>query len=139
MPESTRYKQSIKICTKFVPPEQYAKSNMALVEVFFPSGHEVDEGSLVDLWTFDYAGKIQKIERRFAGTSVVVYYNTIDTRYKCFTISASRVHLIARQLPSYVVVYDYDNDDHFGIATYSGRVLEPCDICDPIDCRTMNC
>lgn len=139
LPTSTKHKQYLQVCTAFLPREAYNVSNMALVEVFLPSGYEVDEGSLVDLWKNDTAGKITNSEQRFGGTSLVVYYNTIDTRVKCFTLNASRVHLIARQLPAYVIAYEYDNDDYFGITEYQGPVLQPCDICDPLDCEDMNC
>jgi len=50
---------------------------------------------------------LQKIETRYGGTSVVVYYDNMDDKKHCFTVSAHRQQMPTLRRPAYVVVYDY--------------------------------
>lgn len=127
--------QQLKICVAYVPKEAYQRSNMALVEVFFPSGMIAYSDSVRDL---SY-GEIKNTELRFSATSVAVYYDSLGTQSKCFEITAYRKYKVAYHLPAYVVVYDYYNQDRFAIKSYEGKVMQLCDICEDEDCETLSC
>lgn len=126
--------QHLEVCVKYKPKEAYERSNMALVEMFFPSGLIAEADAVKDK-----TGGIRKIERRFADTSVVVYYDNLGADLECFRVTAVRRFKIALHLPSYVTVYDYYHRDRFAIQKYEGKVLQLCDICEDEDCETLSC
>lgn len=126
--------QHLKVCVKYTPKEAYDRSNMALVETFFPSGM-LAEGEAVK----DITGGVKRTERRFRDTSVVVYYESLGTEEECFKVTSYRRYKVALHLPAYVVVYDYYHDDRFAIQKYEGKVLQLCDICEDADCETLSC
>lgn len=126
--------QHLDICVKYKPKEAYERSNMALVEIFLPSGLIVEADAVRDK-----TGGIRKIERRFADTSVVVYYDNLGSENECFRVTAIRRFKIALHLPSYITVYDYYHKDRFAIEKYEGKVLQLCDICEDEDCETLSC
>lgn len=126
--------QHLDICVNYDQKEAYQRSNMALVEIFLPSGLIVEADAVKDK-----TGNIKKIERRFADTSVVVYYDSLGLDYECFRVTAIRRFKIALHLPSYITVYDYYNRDRFAIHRYEGKVLQLCDICEDEDCLTLSC
>lgn len=126
--------QHLEICVKYRPTQAYEQSNMALVEMFFPSGLIAEADAVTDR-----TGRIRRIERRFADTSVVVYYDNLGPELECFRVTAVRRFKIALHLPSYVTVYDYYHRDRFAIQKYEGKVLQLCDICEDEDCETLSC
>lgn len=126
--------QHLNICVKYLPKEAYQRSNMALVEIFLPSGLVVEADAVEDK-----TGSIRKVERRFADTSVVVYYDHLGPEYECFRVTAIRRFKIALHLPSYITVYDYYHRDRFAIQSYEGKVLQLCDICEDEDCDLLSC
>ncbi|KAL9707304.1 hypothetical protein quinque_010822 [Culex quinquefasciatus] len=140
LPNSTYYRQELNVCVSFNAKEAYEYSNMALVEVFFPSGLVADKNSVRDL---SIGRNIKKTELRFGGTSLVVYYIRLNAQPNCFVVSAERHFKVALHRPAHVVVYDYyDNgaqSDRFAIATYEGKVMQMCDVCDDEDCETLSC
>lgn len=140
LPNSTYYRQELNVCVSFNAKEAYEYSNMALVEVFFPSGIVADKDSVRDL---SIGRNIQKTELRFGGTSLVVYYIRLGAKSNCFGVTAERHFKVALHRPVHVVVYDYyDNgakSDRFAIASYEGKVMQMCDVCDDEDCETLSC
>ncbi|XP_065088827.1 thioester-containing protein 1 allele S3-like isoform X2 [Ochlerotatus camptorhynchus] len=126
--------QHLNICVKYKPKEAHQLSNMALVEIFLPSGLIVEADAVKDT-----TGGIKKIERRYADTSVVVYYENLGSNSECFRVTAVRRFKIALHLPSYITVYDYYHRDRFAIQKYDGKVLQLCDICEDEDCETLSC
>lgn len=140
LPNSTYYRQELNICVSFNAREAYEYSNMALVEVFFPSGIVADKDSVRDL---SIGRNIQKTELRFGGTSLVVYYIRLGAKSNCFGVTADRHFKVALHRPAHVVVYDYyDNgaqSDRYAIASYEGKVMQICDVCDDEDCETLSC
>lgn len=140
LPNSTYYRQELEVCVSFISKEAYEYSNMALVEVFFPSGIVADTDSVRDL---SIGRNIQKTELRFGGTSLVVYYLRMNAQPNCFGVTAERHFKVALHRPAHVVVYDYyDNgaqSDRFAIASYEGKVMQICDVCDDEDCETLSC
>lgn len=137
---TTYYMQHLEVCVKFNPKESYTLSNMALVEVFFPSGIVADDDAVVDL---SPNRAIQKTELRFGGTSLVVYYTNLGAVQKCFRVTAERRFKVALHRPTYVVVYDYYDggaqSDRFAIQTYEGKVMQLCDVCEDEDCESLAC
>lgn len=140
LPNSTYYRQELTVCVSFNAKEAYEYSNMALVEVFFPSGIVAEKGSVRDL---SIGRNIQKTELRFGGTSLVVYYLRLNAQSNCFGVTAERHFKVALHRPAHVVVYDYyDNgaqSDRFAITSYEGKVMQICDVCDDEDCETLSC
>lgn len=140
LPNSTYYRQELNICVSFNAKEAYEYSNMALVEVFFPSGIVADKNSVRDL---SIGRNIRKTEFRFGGTSVVVYYSRLGAESNCFGVTADRQFKVALHRPAHVVVYDYYDSgaqsDRFAIASYEGKVMQICDVCEDEDCETLSC
>nr|XP_029708708.1 CD109 antigen-like [Aedes albopictus] len=126
--------QQLDECVNYVPVEAYQLSGMALVEIFLPSGFVAEADAITDK-----TGRIQKIERRFSDTSIVVYYDNMEPESDCFQVTAYRRYKIALHLPSYIKAYDYYNDESYGIKQYEGKVLQLCDICEDDDCETLSC
>lgn len=126
--------QQLDVCVNYNTGEAYKLSSMALVEIYLPSGFVVEADAITDK-----TGRIQKFERRYSDTSVVVYYDNMGPEYECFKVTAYRRYKIALHLPSYIKAYDYYNKDHFGIKQYEGKVLQLCDICEDDDCETLSC
>lgn len=126
--------QQLDVCVKYIPKEAYQLSNMALVEIFLPSGLVADADAIKDK-----SGRIKRIERRYSDTSIVIYYDNMGPTYECFQVTAYRRYKIALHLPSYIKAYDYYNSDRFGIRQYEGKVLQLCDICEDEDCETLSC
>uniref|UniRef100_A0A182NVA1 TEP1-F n=1 Tax=Anopheles dirus TaxID=7168 RepID=A0A182NVA1_9DIPT len=105
----------LRVCASFVPQLSDTRSNMALVEVNFPSGYAVERNPISDESNFN---PIQKTEVRFGGTSVVLYYNNMGTEQNCFTVTAFRKAKIALKRPAYVLVHDYYEPQFKAIAVY---------------------
>ncbi|XP_053693028.1 thioester-containing protein 1 allele R1-like [Sabethes cyaneus] len=131
---TTYHEQHLQICVKYIPKESYDRSNMALVEVFFPSGLIVETDGVEDL-----SDSIRKTEIRFAATSLVVYYDNLGTDKVCFKVTSYRKYKVAMHRPAYVVVYDYYHRDRFAIESYEGKVMQLCDICEDEDCLALSC
>ncbi|XP_058818752.1 thioester-containing protein 1 allele R1-like [Topomyia yanbarensis] len=128
--------QHLQVCVKYIPKEAYQRSNMALVEIFFPSGLVAEMDAVKDL---SPGKEIRKTELRFAATSVVVYYDNLGPETNCFRVTAYRRFKVAMHRPAHVVVYDYYDLDRFAIKTYEGKVMQLCDICEDEDCLTLSC
>lgn len=126
--------QQLDVCVNYNTGEAYKLSSMALVEIYLPSGFVVEADAITDK-----TGRIQKIERRFSDTSIVVYYDNMGPESDCFQVTAYRRYKIALHLPSYIKAYDYYNDESYGIKQYEGKVLQLCDICEDDDCETLSC
>lgn len=79
-------------------------SNMAVMEVTFPSGFTADVDSLPSL---EVSQNVQKVETKNSDTTVVLYFNNFTTYEYCPTVSAFRTHKVAKQKPVPVILYDY--------------------------------
>ncbi|XP_053668473.1 thioester-containing protein 1 allele S3-like [Anopheles marshallii] len=129
------YELRLKVCANFISKVSDERSNMALIEVNFPSGYVVDRNPISEQTT---ANPIQNTEIRYGGTSVVVYYNNMGSELNCFTVTAYRRFKVALKRPAYVVVYDYYDPNLNAIQLYEVDKQEICEICDDADCP-MNC
>ena len=79
-------------------------SNMAIMEVNFPSGYTADIDTLPSLEAYQ---NVQKVETKNDDTTVILYFSNITTLEYCPTVSAFRVHKTAKHRPVPVVIYDY--------------------------------
>ncbi|XP_055632694.1 thioester-containing protein 1 allele R1-like [Toxorhynchites rutilus septentrionalis] len=130
--QTTYHVQFLEICVDYIAKEAYQRSNLAMVEVFFPSGFVADENSVQEL---SHKHQIRKTELRFAATSVVVYYDSLGSDQSCFQVTAYRRYKVAEIHPANVVVYDYYDQDHFAIKSYLGKNAQFCDICEDEKCE----
>ncbi|XP_050095516.1 alpha-1-macroglobulin-like [Anopheles aquasalis] len=121
----------LEICSNFLPENPGERSNMALVEVTFPSGYVADTESNSEL---KRAQRIQNVEYLHGGTMVVVYYNNMGDELNCFWIKAYMRYKVALRRPAYVKVHDYYNPKHNAIHVYDIHKTEICDICPKGDC-----
>ncbi|XP_058126741.1 thioester-containing protein 1 allele S3-like [Anopheles coustani] len=128
---SSDYTLKLKICTSFVPRLIDERSNLALVEVNFPSGYVVDNTPISEATT---ANPIQKFDIRFGGTSVVAYYDNMGIEKNCFHITAFRRFKVALKRPAYVVVHDFFNPKLNAIQPYEVDEQNLCDVCEGEDC-----
>ncbi|XP_058450670.1 thioester-containing protein 1 allele R1-like isoform X2 [Malaya genurostris] len=121
----------LSVCTSFVPATGQNSSNMAVMEVGFPSGFTADSDTLPSLENMDY---IKKVELKDGDTVVVLYFDSLDRKELCPTISAFRTHKVAKQKPAPVVIYDYYDNSRIARQFYDGPKSTLCDICENEDC-----
>ncbi|XP_040166996.1 A.superbus venom factor 1-like [Anopheles arabiensis] len=133
----TNFDQELKlnVCANYIPTVSESRSNMTLVEVTLPSGYVVDHNPISEQTTVNL---IQRIEIRYGGTSVVLYYNSMGLERNCFTVSAYRRLKVALKRPAYVVVYDYYDTNLNAIKVYEVDKQNVCEICEedcPAECK----
>uniref|UniRef100_A0A182W9H3 TEP1-F n=1 Tax=Anopheles minimus TaxID=112268 RepID=A0A182W9H3_9DIPT len=121
----------LEVCSSFIPKLSDERSNMALVEVNFPSGYTTDRDLIIDSSRYN---PIQKIEVRFGATSVVVYYNNMGTERNCFTVIAYRRQKVYLKRPAFVLVHDYYEPELNAIKMYQVDDHGWCDLCDWNEC-----
>uniref|UniRef100_A0A2M4B954 CD109 antigen n=2 Tax=Anopheles marajoara TaxID=58244 RepID=A0A2M4B954_9DIPT len=121
----------LSVCTSFVPSGGQNVSNMAVMEVSFPSGFTADSDTLPSLENTPY---IKKVETKDGDTTVVLYFDSLDQRELCPTVSAFRTHKVAKQKPAPVVIYDYYDNSRIARQFYDGPKASLCDICEQDDC-----
>uniref|UniRef100_A0A182SAB1 TEP1-F n=1 Tax=Anopheles maculatus TaxID=74869 RepID=A0A182SAB1_9DIPT len=125
------YELRMRVCASYIPKVSDSRSNMALIEVNFPSGYVVERNPLSEQTTVN---PIQNMEIRYGGTSVVVYYNNMGTERNCFTVTAYRRFKVALKRPAHVVVYDYYDPNLNAIQVYEVDKQDVCEICEEGDC-----
>ncbi|XP_052898513.1 thioester-containing protein 1 allele R1-like isoform X2 [Anopheles moucheti] len=121
----------LSVCASFVPSAGQNASNMAVMEVSFPSGFTADSDTLPSLENMPF---IKKVETKDGDTTVVLYFDSLDQRELCPTISAFRTHKVAKQKPAPVVIYDYYDNSRIARQFYEGPKASMCDICEKEDC-----
>uniref|UniRef100_A0A182W9H6 TEP1-F n=1 Tax=Anopheles minimus TaxID=112268 RepID=A0A182W9H6_9DIPT len=94
----------LQVCASFIPNWTKRRSNMALIEVTFPSGYVAEQSSIIEQ-TMVNTKKNNEI--RYGGTSVIVYYDNMSREKNCFFVTAYRRNIQIIERPAYVVVYDY--------------------------------
>uniref|UniRef100_A0A182W9G4 TEP1-F n=1 Tax=Anopheles minimus TaxID=112268 RepID=A0A182W9G4_9DIPT len=100
------YTLQLQVCTTFEPVLSYSRSNLALVEVNFPSGYIVKRESVMDTTG---RNPYKNVEFRYGQTSMVVYYDSLGQEENCFTVTANRLFRVAFQRSAYVLVHDSYN------------------------------
>lgn len=92
----------------FQPPKEAnnsTQSNMAVLEISFPSGFVVNPSALELLK--DKLKTVKKIECKNADTLAIVYFDNITTDPVSLSLDGFRNHLVTEQKPASVIIYDY--------------------------------
>ncbi|XP_059619137.1 CD109 antigen-like isoform X4 [Phlebotomus argentipes] len=122
----------LSVCTSFIPDSAAGnESNMAVMEVGFPSGFTADLDTLPSLQMLE---KVKKVETKDGDTKVVVYFDNLDRKERCPTLTAFRTFKVAHQKPAAVTVYDYYDNARRARMFYSANPASLCDICEGDDC-----
>uniref|UniRef100_A0A182NV61 Alpha-2-macroglobulin domain-containing protein n=1 Tax=Anopheles dirus TaxID=7168 RepID=A0A182NV61_9DIPT len=100
---NSNYRLNLKVCTNFETSLLFNRSNMAIVEVNFPSGFVADKNSIENL---SNGNPIMNVEQRYKNTTLMVYYASIGPEESCFKVTANRLLKVAFQRESYVLVHD---------------------------------
>lgn len=95
------------VCTSYIPDSPAVnESNMAIMEVAFPSGFTADLDTIPSL---EASEKVKRVETKNGDTILVIYFDNLDRKERCPTMTAFRTHKVAEQKPAAVMVYDYYN------------------------------
>ncbi|XP_063696587.1 CD109 antigen-like isoform X3 [Culicoides brevitarsis] len=129
--DSTKDHLHLTVCTSFVPAEENEVSNMAVMEVEFPSGFTADLDSLPSLENYE---NVKRVETKDGDTNVVLYFDNLERKETCPTIRAFRTHKVAKQKPAAVVVYDYYDNSRQARMFYQTEAATTCDICEGEEC-----
>ncbi|XP_055295249.1 thioester-containing protein 1 allele R1-like isoform X3 [Sitodiplosis mosellana] len=119
------------VCTSFVAIGNEEKSNMAVMEVHFPSGFTADVDTLPSL---EVSENVMKVETKNADTVVVVYFDHLTRKELCPTLDAFRTQKVAEQRRAAVIIYDYYDNSRRARQFYRMRETTLCDICEGSDC-----
>ncbi|XP_076646328.1 thioester-containing protein 1 allele R1 isoform X2 [Halictus rubicundus] len=124
----------LSICSGFVPTKEANESNMVVMEVSLPSGFTVDKDSLPSL---EVSQNVKRVETKEGDTVVILYFDKMDRREYCPTVSAFRTHKVAKQKPVPVTVYDYYDSSRKARVFYEPRKATLCDLCKEEDCEDL--
>ncbi|XP_050079853.1 CD109 antigen-like [Anopheles maculipalpis] len=116
----------LKVCSSFIPLLAHSRSDLALVEVNFPSGYVVDRDSIVDITN---RNPFKNVEYRYGYTSLVIYYESMGPEENCFTVTAQKLFRVAFQRPAYVLVHDFYKTMYRAIRVYEVP-QETCSDCN---------
>ncbi|XP_031630826.1 CD109 antigen-like isoform X2 [Contarinia nasturtii] len=119
------------VCTSFVSIGNETKSNMAVMEVQFPSGFTADLDTLPSL---EVSENVMKVETKNGDTIVVIYFDHLTRKELCPTLDAFRTQKVAKQRPAAVTIYDYYDNSRRARQFYKMRETTLCDICEGSDC-----
>uniref|UniRef100_A0A3F2YVY5 TEP1-F n=1 Tax=Anopheles dirus TaxID=7168 RepID=A0A3F2YVY5_9DIPT len=125
------YALELRVCASFIPIGTDTRSNMALVEVNFPSGYVAEPNPISQATK---GNPIEKIELRFGGSAVVVYYMNMGSEKNCFTVTAYKRFKVALIHSAFVTVYDYYDTDLNAIKVYDIKSQTICEICEKGSC-----
>ncbi|CRK99836.1 CLUMA_CG013142, isoform B [Clunio marinus] len=128
---STKDFLHLTVCTSFVPDDKNEKSNMAVMEVSFPSGYTFDSDTIPFIRDIK---NVKRVETKAGDTVVVVYFDDIDKRELCPVFKAYRTHKVAKQKPAPVIIYDYYDNSRRATQFYRAKKADLCDICEGDDC-----
>uniref|UniRef100_A0A8W7PEI2 TEP1-F n=1 Tax=Anopheles coluzzii TaxID=1518534 RepID=A0A8W7PEI2_ANOCL len=94
----------LSITTSFIPKEDQAVSNMAVMEVDMPSGFIVESDTLKQLKQHQM---VKKVETKRSDTTVVLYFDNIGEEAVHLQMSAFQKHEVENAKPANVIIYDY--------------------------------
>ncbi|KAI8125140.1 CD109 antigen [Lucilia cuprina] len=122
-------------CASFVPTEGDSnRSNMAVMEIYLPSGFVVDTDTLPTLESSD---RIKKVETQKRNTVVIIYFDYLDRREVCPTLHAYKVVKVTNHKPVPVIMYDYYDNVRRARQFYRAPKSNICDICEHANCGTL--
>ncbi|KAJ6649480.1 CD109 antigen [Pseudolycoriella hygida] len=119
------------VCVAFIPNEDDAvpttESNMAVMEIDFPSGYQFDGDQRSALESLE---SVKKLETRNDDTQIVLYLERLTTEKLCPAVRAIRSHKVAHQKPAAIIVYDYYDTTRKSRVFYNTNESSLCDICE---------
>ncbi|XP_062137544.1 thioester-containing protein 1 allele R1 [Drosophila sulfurigaster albostrigata] len=119
-------------CASFVSvPGDAERSNMAIMEVYLPSGFVIDTDTLP---TLESSERIKKVETQQRDTKVVIYFDYLDRREVCPTLHAYKTVKVTKHRPVPVVMYDYYDNARRARQFYRAPKSNICDICEHANC-----
>ncbi|KAJ8680026.1 hypothetical protein QAD02_015813 [Eretmocerus hayati] len=122
----------LSICSGFLPTRETNESNMAVMEVSFPSGFTVDQDALPSL---ELSQHVRRVETKNGDTMIVLYFDKMTTEKEyCPTVSAYRTHKVAKQKPVPISIYDYYDSSRRARVFYEPKMTTLCDICEGEQC-----
>uniref|UniRef100_A0A646QE55 TEP1-F n=1 Tax=Hemiscolopendra marginata TaxID=943146 RepID=A0A646QE55_9MYRI len=121
---------TVKACTKYTY-ENEGESNMAVMEIGFPSGYVADKEHLP---TVDEAKMIKRVETKDGDTVIVIYFDKIGEKV-CTNAKAHRNNKVADLKPALVEVYDYYALEKRGEQFYNPPLVAVCDLCETEECK----
>lgn len=119
------------VCTSFIPSPNVSQSNMALMEVEFPSGFTANFDTLPSLQS---SKNVSKVETKNGDTVVVIYFDSVTAKELCLTLDAMRKHKVAKLKPAVVTIFDYYDTTRRARMFYDIEQASVCDICEKGDC-----
>ncbi|XP_073826156.1 thioester-containing protein 3 [Musca autumnalis] len=122
-------------CASFIPAEGDAnRSNMAVMEIYLPSGFVVDTDTLP---TLESSERIKKVETQKRNTVVIIYFDYLDRREVCPTLHAYKVVKVTNHRPVPVIMYDYYDNVRRARQFYRAPKSQMCDICEHANCGSL--
>lgn len=121
------------VCVDFIPgPDSDTKeSNMALMEIYLPSGFTADSDQLQSIRKVN---QVQRVETKNSETSIIIYFDFLAAgKEVCLEVNAEKTHAVAKQKPAAITIYDYYNSDQRATAYYEIK-SSLCDICEAGEC-----
>jgi len=107
---------TLQACSSFL---KNTSSNMAVMEINFPSGFQVDEEEAKSL-----AGSVpdlQRVDIEDGGTKVILYFDQFTKERKCVSLTGYRLFTVDNLQDNNVVVYDYYVPSDRQTAVYSAK------------------
>jgi CD109 antigen len=92
------------VLASFSPHGDNKVSNMALLEVAFPSGFCFDTDCKPAILAIP---KVKKVETQNGDTKLVVYCDNVDEKGLMIPVTATKMFDVSEQKPSIVEIYDY--------------------------------
>ena len=129
-------RMQVNVCAHFIEKTNVTSSNMAVMEIYLPSGFTVNQDALPNLRK---SKGVMRVDSERRDTKVVIYFNSIFKKEICPTVQAFRTHRVANQRPAPVIVYDYYDQSRRARAFYDVVPSSLCDICEGEDCPNNGC
>lgn len=124
---------SMNICAEYKPEldDEIKESNMAVMEIFLPSGYKTDEDSLAPIREI---AQVQRVETTKDDTVIVVYFDHLAAGEPiCFDFFGERYHRVAKLKAPAITIYDYYNIRQRATIFYEVK-SSLCDICEKGEC-----
>ncbi|XP_075151009.1 CD109 antigen-like [Haematobia irritans] len=109
---------SMNICAEYKPDvdDEIKESNMAVMEIFLPSGFRTDEDSLEHIRSVPL---VQRVETKNDDTVIVVYFDMlVADEPACFDFYAENYYQVDKLRPAAITIYDYYNNKQSATVFY---------------------
>ncbi|XP_013104389.2 thioester-containing protein 1 allele R1 [Stomoxys calcitrans] len=122
-------------CASFIPAEgDTNRSNLAVMEIYLPSGFVVDTDTLPTLESSD---RIKRVETQKRNSVVIIYFDYLDRREVCPTLHAYKVVKVTNHKPVPVIMYDYYDNVRRARQFYRAPKSQICDVCEYANCGAL--